>query len=42
MFLSAKNTQEIYDNIGDNSGNKVTKLADEFSMDIFNTKDNPR
>ena len=43
-----KNTQEIYDNMGDVSGNNalkyivVTKWVDEFDIDIFNTKDNPR
>ena len=51
MFLNVKNTQEIYDNMGNVcnvSGNKalkcvvVAKWVDEFNMDIFNTKDNPR
>ena len=48
MFLNMKNIQDIYDNIGDVSGNNatkcvvVTKLVDEFNMDIFNTKDNTR
>ena len=46
MFLNAKNTQEIFDNMGDVSGNYalkcviVTKQIDEFNMDIFNTQDN--
>ena len=48
MFLNVKNTQEIYDNMGDVSENNalkyiaVTKWVGEFNMDIFNTKDNPR
>ena len=48
MFLNVKNTWEIYDNMGDvyrNSALKyiiVTKWVDEFNMDIFNIKDNPR
>ena len=46
MFLNVKNTHEIYDNMGDVSGNNalkcvvVTKWVNEFNMDIFNTKDN--
>ena len=46
MFLNVKNTQEIYDNMSVLSGNNtlkcvvVTKLEDEFNMDIFHTKDN--
>ena len=46
MFLNVKNTQEIYDNVGDVSGNNalkcvaVTKWVDKFNMDIFNTQDN--
>ena len=48
MFLNAKNTQEVYDNMGNVSGNNaikcivVTKWVDEFNMDIFHMKDNPR
>ena len=48
MFLNAKNTQEIYDNMGDVSANNalkyivVTNWVDEFNMNIFDMKDNPR
>ena len=48
MLLNEKNTQEIYDNMGDVSRNnaikciEVTMLVDEFNIYIFNTKDNPR
>ena len=48
MFLNMKNTQEIYDNMGDISGNNalkytvVTKCTDEFNMDLFNIKDNTK
>ena len=44
MFLNVRNTQEIYDNMGDVSGNNalkcvaMTEWEDEFNMDIFNIK----
>ena len=46
MFLNVKNTQEIYDKMGNVSGNNALKgvvrirMVNEFNMDIFNTKDN--
>ena len=45
MFLNVKNTQEIYNNMGNISVNNAlkcvagTKWVDKFNMDIFNTKD---